>query len=303
MLEVPPAPDVPKIQRASATVPLRYEDVAQDGRLVLEALSPALGATVWRTLLSSPEAERSRQEGVVPILTHLVASGTPGPFSIRHDFQVEGLHQTAHSLGPDGKVDRLLVNMWTEVRAPLGRTYGPPPDGEGEVRLAGRLYAQHVITRLFAPPEERKVLSLPNAQGVPEVPKTRGRWMPPAEVLQLPAGAAPLDPQLRLDDATIAFGVDHTDSNQHVNSLVYPRLFIEAALRRFANLGKPTDVLARYMECGFRKPSFAGDRVIIALQAFELEGRLGAVGQYVPAAEAQAFATARPLCTLRMLFE
>jgi acyl-CoA thioesterase FadM len=306
MLPFPVIPEVPPSQRASGTFSLRYEDVAQDGRVLLEALSPALGATVWRKMRSDPDAEANMARGVVPILTHLVGTGTPGPFSIHHDFQAEGLYQMAHSVGADGSVDKLLVNMWVDVSAPIGSTHGPPPEHAGEVRLAGRIYAQHVITRLFAPPAERKVTRLENTSGRPEVPETRGRWVSPAEVMRLPEGATLLEPQLRVDDVRVAFGVDHTDSNQHVNSMVYPRLFSEAALRRLAALGKRTDVLARHVEVGYRKPSFAGEQVAIALQAFELDGKLGAVGMYLATADAESpdrIAAARPLCTVRVIFE
>jgi acyl-CoA thioesterase FadM len=67
----------------------------------------------------------------------------------------------------------------------------------------------------------------------------------------------------------MALGVMHTDSNQHVNSLVYPRLFEEAALRRFAVLGKSTTVLARSIDIAYRRPSFAGDTLRIFVRAFE----------------------------------
>jgi acyl-CoA thioesterase FadM len=200
----------------------------------------------------------------------------------------------------------LLVEMWVDVRGPIGRTYGDPPPEAGELRLAGRIYAQHVITRLFAEPAERKVLRLPGVPGMPEVPETRGSWIAPAEAMKLPPGAKPLEPTLRPDVAPIAFGVAHTDSNQHVNSLVYPRLFEDAALRRFAALGRATDVLSRFAQAGFRKPCFAGERAAIVLQTFELDGRLGAAGMFVSeedAASPEAVAKARPRCAMRMMFE
>ena len=97
-----------------------------------------------------------------------------------------------------------------------------------------------------------------------------------------------------------AFGLAHTDSNQHVNSLVYPRLFEDAALRRFAALGKlKPPVLARHVEAAFRKPCFAGERYVIALQAFTIAGKLGAVGAFL----SDGSVTARPHCCVRMMFD
>ena len=68
----------------------------------------------------------------------------------------------------------------------------------------------------------------------------------------------------------------HTDGNQHVNSLVYPRIFEELALRRH---GDPK-ILARAIELRWRKPFFAGDRATVALS---IEGD-SAVGTFAPAA-------------------
>jgi acyl-CoA thioesterase FadM len=110
-----------------------------------------------------------------------------------------------------------------------------------------------------------------------------------------------------VDPTPIAFGLAHTDSNQHVNSLVYPRLFEDAALRRFAALGKGKPaVLSRHVEAAFRKPCFAGETYAVALQAFTLDGKLGAVGSFVStddARSAETLARARPHCFVRMVFE
>ena len=112
----------------------------------------------------------------------------------------------------------------------------------------------------------------------------------------------PPDPDFVLDPTPIAFGLDHTDPNQHVNSLVYPRLFIEAALRRLAAHRKSTRLLTRAAEIAFRKPSFAGDRARIAIRAFERGDQLGAVGLLISDDEAAApLAAARPRCFVRLL--
>src|SRR6185369_14676109 len=95
-------------------------------------------------------------------------------------------------------------------------------------------------------------------------------WRGPEAALALPDDAIALDPQPILDDGTTVFGRDHTDSNQHVNSLVYTRLFIEAALRRLWDHGHKGPLLARSAEIAYRKPCFAGERVKVAVRAFKL---------------------------------
>src|SRR5258708_29137976 len=77
--------------RTVAPVPLRFEDVTQDGRLVLEALPSALGPTVWHGVRDHDKAARAcMKHGVVPILTRFVLEGTPRPFSAHAPGRAEG---------------------------------------------------------------------------------------------------------------------------------------------------------------------------------------------------------------------
>jgi hypothetical protein len=303
MITVPACPALPAEQRATAPVAFRYEDIAQDGRLMLGALSPALGAVIWSSILPRhPSSIGLRRAGIVPILSRLVVEGLPGPFSVNSTPIVTGAFEAAHAV-IDGKVDKIIFNMWAEMAAPHAQTFGPRPREGAPAAVAGRVFAEHVLTRLFAPAGERKVTRL-DVPGLPAVPPTEVAWRPPSAVLDLPEGAEPLEPDFSADPQPVVFGIAHTDSNQHVNSLIYPRMFEEAALRRFAALGKSPAVLARFLEVGYRKPSFAGERVRIVLRAFSLGARLGAVGAFVTDDEATLSpAQARPRCCLKLLFE
>jgi hypothetical protein len=109
------------------------------------------------------------------------------------------------------------------------------------------------------------------------------RWTPPHALAELPADATALDAGWSLDPAPVVFGLGHTDSNQHVNSLTYPQLAEEAALRRFDQLGLPVDLYARSMDVTFRKPCFAGDRVRVLVRAFRAGDDLGVLAAFVPA--------------------
>jgi hypothetical protein len=295
---IPPEPSVPDEHRAGGRVHLRYEDVSQDGRLVLEALPHAL-STVWRRLAQVRDV--SFGEGVVPILSRVVVEGGEGPVSVHANAEAEGFYHVAHTVGPDGAVDRLVLVMWATVKATLGRTHPPAPPDAGRPLVAGRIFAEHVFTRPFAPPAARKVRALDLGDGRPFVPEARYAFRDPEAATALPEGAAPLDPEPVPDAASTVFGLDHTDSNQHVNSLVYPRLFIEAALRRAHALrrdGSPP--LARAMDIAFRKPCFAGEQGRIAARAFVLDDRLGVAGALFADGDA---AGARPRCAARLMFD
>ena len=295
---IPDRPAVPDEQRASGNFGLRYEDVAQDGRVMLLAMPQAIGE-VWRAVLGDhAKAIALRDQGVLPILTRLVIEGGGGPISVRKPLHAEGCYQLAHTVGADGAVDRILLNMWAAVSGPKSRTHGPPPAGAGEPVDVGRVFAEHIFTRPFGPPAARKVTALA-IPGVPAVPPDRWTFEPLASIGELPRGAVPIDREQIADTTRITFGLAHTDRNQHVNSLVYPRLFEDAALRRIAAIGRSTaGLLSRRVELGYRKPCFAGDRMRILLQLFELEGRVGAAGVWVPEDDLEA----RPHCWARIVF-
>lgn len=290
----PPRPDLPADAVATASFPLRYEDVAQDGRMMTTAIPPAIGWTVWKQLLGNhPAAKAMQATGLVAILSRLTVDGSDEPIRLDSPVEATGAYQLAHSLR-DGAVDKLFLDMWVEVRGRRGRLF--PPEPAGDPVVAGRVFAEHTFTRLFAPPDQRRVTRL-DLPGLPAVPPAQRGFSPPSTAMELPAGAQPLDDDYVADEATTVFGLDHTDSNQHVNSLVYPRLFAEAALRRLAAHGQRRPGLVRAIDLAYRKPSFAGDQVRVHLRAFRLDGRLGAAGFVADAADPDR----RPRCAARLL--
>jgi hypothetical protein len=295
---IPPFPqDYP---RAAATVHLRFEDVTQDGRLVLEALPNALGPTVWRGLLQhDPASAVLFANGVVPILSRFVLEGYAGPISAHAPIEALGTCRLART-----DQGRFMLDMWADLHGKIGRTYGKT-DRDGERVLAGRVLAEHVLTRPFAPPAERRVRSL-DFPGAPPITATRAE--PPAyeAIASVPEGATPLEPVKTADPVSIVFGMVHTDSNMHVNSLVYLRMFEEAGLRRLASLRKGTVLLGRTLDIAYRKPCFAGQVMRVVQQAFEQDGKLGVAAALVEEQEAaspERIAAARPHAYARLTFE
>ncbi|AKF09255.1 hypothetical protein [Sandaracinus amylolyticus] len=283
--DVPPEPQVPDAQRGAGMLPLRYEDVVQDGRLRLEPVTHAIGAAIWKKTLSEhPLVLRLGAEGIVPILSRLQVEAGGGPISAREPVSARGTFELLRLIDDQDR-QRLRVDMWAELQGTRGHTHGAAIEGAGEPVLLGRAIAEHVLTRPFAPPEERSVEQLPGE--LPEGMTTRDvAWRAPRTAIDLPRGATPIDDAFALDPVPIVFGLGHTDSNQHVNSLVYPRLLEEAALRRFHQLDLPTTVLARYVDLAFRKPCFAGDRMRIMLRAYRAGDEVGVLGAFITSGEA-----------------
>lgn len=248
---------------ASASLLPRYEDVTQDGRLQLTAMMHGLGATGWAAVEREVAAiESFAKQGILPILRRLVMVGEGGLVSVRSPVDYEGHAHLARETGGD----RLFLNMWLEARAPDATTHGPQPGPDAPRKVVGRVFAEHVITKPFAPKEARKVTFL-DAPGLPRVPSDDHGF----ELAEsLVSGV----------DLTIVgivpFGVMHTDSNQHVNSLVYPRLFEEAVLRHMGASAK--GLVARAVELRWRRPFFAGDKAVMRLGM--VDG--AAYGTFVP---------------------
>lgn len=264
---------------------------------MLEAIPNALGPAVWRAIIGrDPSAKELFARGIVPVLSRFVIEGEPGPLSANAVVQAEGAAMLRRS--DDG---RLVLDMWADLSAPKGTTYGPV-DKAAETVLVGRAYAEHVLTRPFAPAGDRRVREL-DFPGAPAVRGTRPASPPPEAIVALPPGATPLEPAMTVDPVPLTFGLVHTDSNMHVNSLVYVRLFEESAVRRFVALGRGADVLGRTLDIVYRKPCFAGQRMRVLQQAFEAEGRLGVVAVLAPAADENgALSDVRPHAYAQLTF-
>lgn len=242
---------------------LRFEDIAQDGRLMLEPLPAGLGA-LWRDV--EVRARKWVAAGMVPIISRITAAAGDGPFGLDHPLEVEGGFSLAHTTGPDGKVQRIVFDADATFTGTIGRTTVAPPDDAGRVVPAGTLRVEHVFTRPFAPKEERRVRAI-EEDGLTFVPPEHRAWKEPRATLDVPDGAEPLDDGFVLDEAPHVLGLTHTDSNQHVNSLFYPRAFEDAALRHLKRLGRSPELLGRKVDIAFRRPSFAGETLRVLLRA------------------------------------
>ena len=195
------------------------------------------------------------------------------------------------------------VKAVSDLYAPIGRTHAPPFDDTTRV-LAGRVLGEHVFTRPFAPPGQRRVTTL-DFPGAPDFRETRPP--PPSfdsivRVASVAEGGKPLEPAPRIDPVPIVFGLVHTDGNMHVNSLAYLRVFEEAALRRFVELGRGSKVLCRHIDIAYRKPCFAGQTMRVVQQVFEDDGKLGVAAVLVDASAAEG-ADARPHVYARLTFD
>lgn len=317
LFPLPPAPVFPEDRaHTEEALALRYEDVAQDGRLIPIALPVSMGG-IWRLLRSHPIQRAALAQGIRPILTRMTLVAEDAPIRVDRPTLARAGFELAHDLDPDGAA-RIFMNIWSELHGAAGRLHAGPPgatpgpgaaSGPGAMARAGHLFASHTFTRLFAPPGERRVSAL-DLDGAPGVPHARYAAPAAATAGEAPQGAAWLD-ELAPDPAEVGFTLDQTDSNQHVNSLVYVRVFLDAVQRRLLAAGRPLTVLSRAVDIAYRKPCFAGDRVRVHLRLFGEAGAAGGGGGAAGGGGGERFGAAgflagpgeeaRPRCYVRAL--
>jgi catechol 2,3-dioxygenase-like lactoylglutathione lyase family enzyme len=254
------------------------------------ALPPTLGA-LWQVVLAKhPGSRNSIATGVIPILTRLTIESYDQPIRLDRPIDIRAGFELAHAK-ERGEVARLFMNVWSDVRGMAGRMGLPQRDAD--YAPAGRLFAEHTFTRLFAPPDQRKVTRL-DVEGYPAIPEASYEMPAPATAHEAPDGATWLD-ELSVDPTDIAFTLDQTDANQHVNSLVYIRVFIDAAQRRLAARGLSLELRSSAVDIAYRKPSFAGDRVQAHLRLYDRAGAPGVAGMITGS-------DGKPRCYVRVQF-
>jgi hypothetical protein len=298
LFPAPSAPAFPPDRSTSSERFPRYEDCTQDGRLITTAIPPAL-AVLWQTTMAHhPGVRSATAAGVISLLTRLTVSSLDQPIRVHRPIEAAVGFELAHDRDAAGAVSRLFTNVWADVRGIGGRSGGPRterPPGRGLV-LAGQAFAEHTFTRPFAPPDQRRVTSLAGLAGHPELPDVHYRQPAPATAASAPDGATWID-ELAADVVDTRFTLDHTDANQHVNSLVYVRLFLDAIQRRLAAGDHPPKLRSKAFDIAYRKPSFAGERVRAHIRMFSQGDHVGGAGFIAAAGE-----EAKPRCYVRALF-
>ena len=258
-----------------------------DGRMIPLAMPPMMSG-LWRdVLVDHVGATNAIKQGILPILTRMVMRSSGE--RIRVDRHVEALagFELAHS--PDG--EKVFMNVWARARGAAGKL-SRANAASGELVLAGELFAEHTFTRVLAPPGQRAVREL-DVDGYPRTPEAIYEAPAATTAQDAPANARWLD-EPSADDCQHVFTLDQSDSNQHVNSLVYVRVFLDAVNRRLAARGYVGKLRSTEIDIAYRKPCFPGDRVRCMLRLYELGDSLGIAGHIA------GIDDAKPRCYVRV---
>ena len=116
-----------------------------------------IGAAVWRGLLAEHPIARApvSPRMMLPLLTKLSIEVGPEPVTLAAPVTADGGFELARTVDAAGDTERVIANMWASLSGTRGRIYAPiSPDAP--IVTIGRVFAEHVFTRPFAPAAERK---------------------------------------------------------------------------------------------------------------------------------------------------
>ena len=301
LFPAPPAPVFPPDQASTNDHHPRYEDCTQDGRLNTLAIPPSL-ATTWNAREARyPAIRQARSRGLVSLLTRLTVVSFDAPVRVNRPFEVTGGFQLAHDRDASDAVSKLFMNVWPQIR---GRPHLPREGWDAarassqsaQLVLAGQAFTEHTYTRPFGPPDQRRVTSLAGVEGLPAVPEVRYHQPAPSSAADAPEGASWID-ELAPDPVDTMFTLDQTDANQHVNSLIYVRVFLAAMQRRLASGGHPARLRSKEFDIAYRKPCFVGERIRAHIRMFRHGDQIGGAGFLAADGEEE-----RPRCYVRAVY-
>jgi len=229
--------------------PPYFEDLSERGAVKLTSMLRLTGRphyTLWAREIGSPHfKERTGQ--FFPIY-YLDIEVTDAPIETREAVQVDVRIHLGKHLAPDGTVDRLISEAWTEVTS--------IPDTGGRRRLGGT-HKQAVFTRPDPDPETRKVRVLHPSLGLGDLPERQIRPFGLEDLLAPAAGYTGGD-QLADREAHV-WSYQQTDPNQHIHAMEYVRVMEAFAAEQLARRGRsPREYYFARARILFRRPSFTG---------------------------------------------
>jgi hypothetical protein len=230
--------------------PPYFEDLSERGAVKLISLLRLTGRphyTLWAREVGSPHfKERTGQ--FIPIY-YLDLQVSDVPVETREALQVDVRIRLGKHLGPDGGVDRLLSEAWTEVSAPTA-------DGR---RLAlGTTHKQAVFTHPHPDPAQRKVRVLHPSMGLGDLPSREIRPFDLDDLLAVPEGFT--GGESVADGEAHVWSYQQTDPNRHIHAMEYVRVMEAFAADQLARRGRsPEGYFFARARVLFRRPCFTGE--------------------------------------------
>jgi hypothetical protein len=236
--------------RGTFQEPPYFEDLSERSAVKLTSLLRLTGRphyTLWAREVGSPHfKERTGQ--FIPIY-YLDLEVTDVPVETREALQVDVRIRLGKHLGPDGGVERLLSEAWTEVSAATA---------DGRRLTLGTTHKQAVFTRPHPDPARRKVRVLHPSMGLGELPEREIRPFGLADLLAVPEGFT--GGEALADGEAHVWSYQQTDPNRHIHAMEYVRVMEAFASDQLARRGRsPEGYFFARARVLFRRPCFTGE--------------------------------------------
>jgi hypothetical protein len=229
--------------------PPYFEDLSERAAVKLTSMLRLTGRphyTLWAEEIGGPHfKERTGQ--FFPIY-YLDVEVTDTPIETREPVEVDVTIRLGKQLRPDGSVDRLVSEAWTEAHS----------QGPGGRRVpVGRSHKQSVFTRPDPDPARRRVTELHPSLELGPLPHREARLVTPDDLLAPPPGHDGGEPLA--DHEAHVWSYQQSDPNQHVHAMEYVRVMELFATDALARRGRAS---ASYYfgraQILFRRPCFTG---------------------------------------------
>jgi hypothetical protein len=213
------------------------------------------------------------------------------PIETREPVQVDVRIHLGKHLAPDGSVDRLISEAWTDLTS-VGA------DGR-RLRLGGT-HKQAIFTRPDPDPTRRKVRVLHPSLGLGDLPSRQIRPFTQEDLLSAPPGYTAGE---RLADREArVWSYQQTDPNGHVHAMEYVRVMEAFAVDELARLGfSPRGYWFGRARVVFRRPCFTGEWYRRTARRFSGPGgEEMVIGSIHPVENVDAAAAGRPAVVVQL---
>lgn len=260
MSAVYPQRDPDQIQKTSAETSYLFEDLTETCSIKADALLRICAPVHWPLFQKSMfDADYRARTGLAGIIYWMDLSVTDAVVAMPRT--VSATVDVELSLGRSADSDPRIISHG-EMKlscAPSDGRFGRRPDPGARVH-AGTLQIDHVLTRISAPPDQRRVRELPDDLGFTK--KLPGRILPfvqAEEILRPPEPFSVRAGDYR-DERAKFWTYNRTDPNQHIHAMDYVRAAEDLATDALAVYGlHPAGWFFDRISVLYKRPMFTGD--------------------------------------------
>lgn len=216
---------------------------------------------------------------------------TDVPVESREPLRVDVRIQLGKHLAPDGSVDRLISEAWTEVTSTAA---------DGRRLHHGSTHKQAAFTRPDPDPARRRVRVLHPSLGLGALPSRHIRPFGEADLIGAPEGFAAAE--TFADREAHCWSYQQTDPNGHIHAMDYVRVMEAFVADALARRGAPADRFFARARVLFRRPCFTGEWYRRAVRRFAGPGGEDLViGTIVPVPGPDSPPAGRPATVVQLL--